>query len=202
MSEAILETVTALVGTKAIAAAMADLTPGTAVVTGDDIPFYPRLTVRRNAYSLRKLLTPAQQEYFWELLKVCGLRRSGWNVRKLKGDPGAQQLWALATGLMDRPEKLLAIEPMVGMAEADRQSFAALLRWCGEKGVSLSFTSVRLKEVMELGTSLRIRLALPGGWRETDTFQIEEALAGEEEKSWNKLQLRWEEGEDGKASEA
>ena len=129
MSEAILETVTALVGTKAIEAAMADLTPGTAVVTGDDIPFYPRLTVRRNAYSLRKLLTPAQQEYFWELLKVCGLRRSGWNVRKLKGDPGAQQLWALATGLMDRPEKLLAIEPMVGMAEADRQSFAALLRW-------------------------------------------------------------------------
>ncbi len=194
--------VVALVGTKAIEAALADLTPGTAVVSGEDAPFYPRLTVRRNAYGLRKLLTPAQQEYFWELLKVCGLRRSGWNVRKLKGDPGAQQLWVLATGLMDGPEKLLAIEPMVGMAEADRQSFAALLRWCGEKGVSLSFTSVRLKEVMELGVPLRVRLALPGGWEDTDTFQIEEALAGEEEKSWNKLQLSWEEGEDGKASEA
>ena len=34
------------------------------------------------------------------------------------------------------------------------------------------------------------------------TAQAEEALAGEEEKSWNKLQLRWEEREDGKASEA
>ena len=41
-----------------------------------------------------------------------------------------------------------------------------------------------------------------GGWLDTDTAQLEEALAGEEEKSWNKLQLRWEEGEDGKASEA
>jgi len=194
--------VVALVGTRAIEAALAELTPGTAVCSGEDSSFYPRLTVRTNAYALYKLLSPPQQEYFREMLKVCGLRRSGWNVRKLKGDPGAQQLWALATGLMDRPEGLLAIEPMVGMAEADRQSFASLLRWCGEKGVSLSFTSVRLKEVMELGVPLRVRLALPGGWRDTDTFQIEEALAGEEEKSWNKLQLRWEEGEDGKASEA
>lgn len=194
--------VVALVGTKAIEGALADLTPGTAVVSGDDIPFYPRLTVRRNAYSLRKLLTPAQQESFWELLKACGLRRSGWNVRKLKGDPGAQRLWALVTGLMDEPDGLLAIEPMVGMAEADRQGFASLLRWCGEKDVSLSFTAVRLKEVMDLGVPLRIRLALPGGWQDTDTFQMEEALAGEEDKSWNKLQLRWEEGEDGKAPEA
>ena len=196
------QNVVALVGTKAIEAALAELTPGTAVVSGEDTPFYPRLTVRTNAYSLRKLLAPEQQEYFWEILKVCSLRRSGWNVRKLKGDPGAQRLWELATGLMDRPESLLAIEPMAGMAEADRQSFAALLRWCGEQGVALSFTAVRLKEVMELGLPLRIRLALPGGWRETDTFRLEEALAGEEEKSWNKLQLRWEEGEDGKAPEA
>ena len=194
--------VVALVGMRAIEAALAELTPGTAVVTGEDIPFYPRLTVRRNAYSLRKLLTPAQQEYFWELLKVCSLRRRGWNVRKLKGDPGAQRLWELATGLMDEPEKLLAIEPMVGMAEADRQSFASLLRWCGEKGVSLSFTAVRLNEGMLLGVPLRLRLALPGGWEDTDTARMEEALAGEEEKSWNKLQLRWEEGEDGKAAEA
>ena len=202
MSEGILKTVTALVGTKAIEAALAELPPGTAVVTGEDIPFYPRLTVRSNAYALRKLLPPEGQEYFWEILKVCGLRRSGWNVCKLKGDPGAQRLWELATGLMDKPEAFLAIEPMVGMAEAERLSFAALLRWCGEKGVSLSFTAVRLKEVMELGVPLRLRLALPGGWRDTDTAQLEEALAGEEEKSWNKLQLQWEEGEDGKASEA
>ena len=202
MSETIRETVTALVGTKAIEAALAEVTPGTAVVSGEDIPFYPRLTVRRNAYSLRKLLVSGEQEYFWELLKVCGLRRSGWNVRKLKGDPGAQRLWELATGLMDKPERFLAIEPMVGMAEADRLSFAALLRWCGEKGVSLSFTAVRLKEVMELGVPLRLRLALPGGWRDTDTARMEEALAGEEEKSWNKLQLRWEEGEDDEAGEA
>ena len=196
------QNIVALVGTKAIEAALAELPPETAVVSGEDIPFYPRLTVRTNAYALRKLLMPEGQEYFWELLKVCGLRRSGWNVRKLKGDPGAQRLWELATGLMDKPEALLAIEPMVGMAEADRLSFAALLRWCGEHGVSLSFTAVRLKEVMELGVPLRIRLALPGGWQETDTFQLEEALAEEEEQSWNKLQLRWEEGEDGKASEA
>lgn len=55
---------------------------------------------------------------------------------------------------------------------------------------------------MELGVPLRLRLALPGGWEDTDSARMEEALAGEEEKSWNKLQLQWEEGEDGKASEA
>ena len=77
------QNVVALVGTKAIEAALAELTPGTAVVSGEDTPFYPRLTVRTNAYNLRKLLAPQQQEYFWELLKVCDLRRSGWNVHKL-----------------------------------------------------------------------------------------------------------------------
>lgn len=202
MSEAILETVTALVGTKAIEAAMADMTPGTALCTGVDIPFYPRLSIRSNAHALRMLLQTEEQALFWELLKLSGLRQSGWNVRRFKGDTGAQRLWGIVLGLMEHPPALLALEPMSGMNEREREGFVALLRRCGEEGIPFTYTAARLKDVMDLGLPQRLRLALPGGWREMDTAQAEAALAGEEEKSWNKLQLRWEEGEDGKASEA
>ena len=202
MSEVSLDTVTALVGLKALERAAAEAAPGTALCTGADIPFYPRLSIRSNAHALRMLLQTEEQALFWELLKLSGLRQSGWNVRRFKGDTGAQRLWGIVLGLMEHPPALLALEPMSGMNEREREGFAALLRRCGEEGIPFTYTAARLKDVMDLGLPQRLRLALPGGWREMDTAQAEAALAGEEEKSWNKLQLRWEEGEDGKASEA
>ena len=196
------ESVVALLGEDALKRALAEAAQGTALCTGGDIPFYPRLSIRSNAHALRMLLQTEEQALFWELLKLSGLRQSGWNVRRFKGDTGAQRLWGIVLGLMEHPPALLALEPMSGMNEREREGFAALLRRCGEEGIPFTYTAARLKDVMDLGLPQRLRLALPGGWRETDTAQAEAALAGEEEKSWNKLQLRWEEGEDGKASEA
>ena len=196
------ESVVALLGEDALKRALAEAAPGTALCTGVDIPFYPRLSIRSNAHALRMLLQTEEQALFWELLKLSGLRQSGWNVRRFKGDTGAQRLWGIVLGLMEHPPALLALEPMSGMNEREREGFAGLLRRCGEEGIPCTYTAARLKDVMDLGLPQRLRLALPGGWREMDTAQAEEALAGEEEKSWNKLQLRWEEREDGKASEA
>ena len=50
MSEVSLDTVTALVGLKALERAAAEAAPGTALCTGVDIPFYPRLSIRSNAH--------------------------------------------------------------------------------------------------------------------------------------------------------
>lgn len=196
------ESVVALLGEDALKRALAEAAPGTALCTGVDIPFYPRLSIRSNAHALRMLLQTEEQALFWELLKLSGLRQSGWNVRRFKGDTGAQRLWGIVLGLMEHPPALLALEPMSGMNEREREGFVALLRRCGEEGIPFTYTAARLKDVMDLGLPQRLHLALPGGWREMDTAQAEAALAGEEEKSWNKLQLRWEEREDGKASEA
>ena len=189
------QNVVALVGLRALERALTEAADDTVLCAGTDIPFYPRLSVRSNARAVRMLLPEEKQKLFWELLKVSGLRRSGWNVAPLKGNTGAQRLWGLVLELTKQPPALLALEPMTGMGEKERRGFADLLRWCGERGVSLSFTAVRLKEVMELGVDLRLRLALPGGWEDTDAARMEEALAGEEEKSWNRLQRKWE-GED------
>lgn len=198
----ILQSVAALVGLRAMERALAEAGPDTALCTGTDIPFYSRLSVRSNARALRMLLPEREQARFWELLKLSGLRQSGWNVRSFKGDTGAQRLWGIVLVLTEEVPAILALEPLVGMSEANREGFAALLRYCGEEGIRLSYTAVRLKEVMELGVPQRLRLAAPEGWIETDTRQMEEALAGEEEKSWNKLQQRWEGETDGKAAEA
>jgi ABC-type multidrug transport system ATPase subunit len=202
MSEAILETVTALVGLRALERAMAEAAPGTEFCPGTDIPHYPRLSIRSNAHALRMVLQTEEQALFWELLKLAGLRQSGWNIRRFRGDPGALRLWGIVLGLMEHPPTLLALEPLVGMDAKARGHFADLLRWCAEKGIPVSYTAARLKDVMELGLPQKLCLAAPEGWLDADTDQMEAALAAEEEKSWNKLQLRWEEREDGKAAEA
>ncbi len=192
MSEAIWETVTALVGLNALERAMAEAAPGTELCSGADIPFYPRLTVRSNARAVRMVLPEEDRERFWELLKVAGLRASGWNVDHLAGRPGPLRLWGLVLGLMKHPSALLALEPMAGMDAHDRAHFVGLLRWCGEKGVPFTYTAARLKDVMELEFPQKLRLAAPEGWLETDTARMEEALERSEDKSWNKIQQGWE----------
>ena len=192
MREASMDTVTALVGLRALERAMAEAPSGTEMCDGADIPFYPRLSTRSNARALRMVLEPEDRELFWELLKVTGLRASGWNVTPLKGRPGPQRLWGLVLGLMKHAPALLALEPMVGMAEADRGHFADLLRWCRDKGVPFTYTAARLKEVMKLGVPQKLRLAAPEGWLETDTAHMEEAMKSAGDKSWNALQLGWE----------
>ena len=192
MSEDRLNAVTALVGLKALERAVAEAAPGTELCSGADIPYYPRLSTRSNARALRMVMSEEDRALFWELLKVTGLRASGWNVGRLKGQPGPLRLWGLVLGLMRHPTALLALEPMAGMDAHDRARFADLLRWCGEKDVPFTYTASRLKDVMELGFPHKLRLAAPESWLETDTAHMEAAMESAEDKSWNKLQQGWE----------
>jgi ABC-type multidrug transport system ATPase subunit len=192
MSEDRLNTVTALVGLKALERAMAEAAPETEFCSGVDIPFYPRLSVRSNARAVRMALPEEDRELFWELLKVSGLRASGWNVSHLQEQPGPLRLWGLVLGLVKHAPAMLALEPMSGMDAHDRAHFAELLRWCGEKGVPFIYTAAQLKDVMELDFPHKLRLAAPEGWLETDTARMEEALERSEDKSWNKIQQGWE----------
>ncbi len=184
--------VVALVGVHALERALGEAPEETELCSGANIPFYPRLSVRANALAVRMILPETEQARFWELLKVAGLRQSGWNVGKLKGNPGGQQLWGLVLGLTKRSPALLALEPMAGMSERERKGFAALLRWCGEQGFAFTYTAARLKDVMELDYPHKLRLAAPEGWLETDTCRMEEAVERTADKSWNALQLGWE----------
>ena len=184
--------VVALVGVHALERALGEAPKETELCSGANIPFYPRLSVRANALAVRMILPETEQARFWELLKVAGLRQSGWNVGKLKGNPGGQQLWGLVLGLTKRPPALLALEPMAGMSERERKGFAALLRWCGEQGFAFTYTAARLKDVMELDYPHKLRLAAPEGWLEMDTCRMEEAVERTADKSWNALQLGWE----------
>ncbi len=191
-AEGSLNTVTALVGLHAIERAMAEAGPQTELCGGDDILYYPRLSIRNNARAIRMVLPQTGQEQFWELLKVTGLRASAWNVTSFKGRPGSQRLWGLVVGLMKHTPTMLAIEPMSGMDARDRAHFSELIRCCGEKGISFTYTAVQLKDVMELGVPQRLRLAAPEGWLDTNTLRMEEAMEQSEDKSWNKLQSGWE----------
>jgi hypothetical protein len=192
MSENRLNAVTALVGLKALERAVAEAAPGTELCSGADIPYYPRLSTRSNSRALRMVMSEEDRALFWELLKVTGLRASGWNVDRLTGQPGPLRLWGLVVGLMKHPSALLALEPMAGMDAHDRAHFVGLLRWCGEKGVPFTYTAARLKDVMELEFPQKLRLAAPEGWLETDTAHMEAAMESTGEKSWNKLQQGWE----------
>ena len=195
MSEEVLKSITALVGLGALERAGAEAPPETEVCSGADIPFYPRLSVRANARAIRMVLPEEEQAQFWELLKVAGLRAPGWNVARLKDRPGALRLWGLTLGLMKGAPALLALEPMSGMDAGERACFASLVRWCAERGIPLTYTAARLKDVMELELPQKLKLAAPAGWVETDTHQMEAALAAAADKSWNRLQAEWE-GED------
>ena len=190
--------VLALVGERAEERATAEAAPGTELCRDTGIPYFPALGMRQNAVNLRMVMAPEQQALFWELLKVSGLRRAGWNLPFRKDQPGKLRMWGMVLALTLRSGPVLAIEPMAGMSPEDREDFSALLRYCQEHGLRLTYTAYRLKDVMELEYPHPLRLALPEGWRDTgfDEMQAEREALGEK-AGWDKLQLSWEGAENG-----
>ncbi len=190
--------VLALVGERAEERALAEAAPGTEICRDTDIPYFPALGMRQNAVNLRMVMEPEQQALFWELLKVSGLRRAGWNLPFRKDQPGKLRMWGLVLALTLRSGPVLAIEPMAGMTPEDRTDFSALLQYCQEHVLRLTYTVYRLKDVMELTYPHPLRLALPEGWRDTDMAEMERDRAALGEKAgWDKLQLEWEGEENG-----
>lgn len=191
-------TLTALIGKEAAKLALAQAKPGTEICLDTGIPYFPALGIRQNAVNLRMVMEPEQQALFWELLKVGGLRRAGWNLPFRKDQPGKLRMWGMILALTLQAGPVLAIEPMAGMTPEDRVDFANLLRSCQEKGLDLSYTAYRLKDVMELTCPHPLRLALPDGWRDADMEEMKRERAALGEKAgWDKLQLTWEGEEDG-----
>lgn len=190
--------VVALVGERAEETALAEAKPGTEICLDTGIPHFPALGMRQNAVNLRMVMEPEQQTLFWELLKVGGLRRAGWNLPFRKDQPGKLRMWGMILALTLQAGPVLAIEPMAGMTPEDRTDFANLLRYCREHGLRLAYTAYRLKDVMELTYPHPLRLALPEGWRDTGFEEMERDRAALGEKAgWDKLQLTWEGEEDG-----
>ncbi len=191
-------TVLALVGEGAEERALSEAAPETEICRDTGIPFFPALGIRQNAVDLRMVMEPEQQALFWELLKVSGLRRAGWNLPFRKDQPGKLRMWGMVLALTLQTGPVLAIEPMAGMTPEDRVDFANLLRYCREHGLRLAYTAYRLKDVMELTYPHPLRLALPEGWRDTGFEEMERDRAALGEKAgWDKLQLTWEGEEDG-----
>lgn len=190
--------VAAFIGKQAEERALAEAAPGTEICMDTGIPFFPALGMRQNAVNLRMVMEPEQQALFWELLKVSGLRRAGWNLPFRKDQPGKLRMWGMVLALTLQAGPVLAIEPMAGMTPEDRTDFANLLRYCQEHGLCLLYTAYRLKDVMELEYPHPLRLALPDGWRDTDMEEMQrERSAMGEKASWDKLQLEWEGEENG-----
>ena len=190
--------VLALVGERAEERALAEAAPGTEICRDTGIPCFPALGMRQNAVNLRMVMAPEQQTLFWTLLKVSGLRRAGWNLPFRKDQPGKLRMWGLVLALTLRAGPVLAIEPMAGMSPEDREDFSALLRYCQEQGLDLTYTAYRLKDVMELEYPHPLRLALPDGWRDTDTEEMQRERAALGEKAgWDLLQLELEGKADG-----
>lgn len=191
-------TVTAIIGQHSEKITLEN--PDSAVIICRDtgIPFFPSLGVRQNAMTFHIAMTLKQQSLFWELLKVSGLRRAGWNLPFRKDQPGKLRMWGMVLALTLQTGPVLAIEPMAGMTPEDRTDFANLLRYCQEHGLRLAYTTFRLKDVMELGVNIPLHLATPTGWRETDMEEMErERSAMGEETGWDAFQLQWEEKENG-----
>ena len=198
MEQAGADTVIALVGVMASELAAEQAQPGTEVCRETGIPFFPHLGMRQNAVNMRMVMKPEQQALFWELLKVGGLRRAGWNLPFRKDQPGKLRMWGMVLALTLQTGPVLAIEPMAGMTPEDRTDFANLLRYCQEHGLCLLYTAYRLKDVMELEYPHPLRLALPDGWRDTDMEEMQrERSAMGEETGWDAFQLQWEEKENG-----
>ena len=198
MEQAGADTVIALVGVMASELAAEQAQPGTEVCRETGIPFFPHLGMRQNAVNMRMVMKPEQQALFWELLKVGGLRRAGWNLPFRKDQPGKLRMWGMVLALTLQTGPVLAIEPMAGMTPEDRTDFANLLRYCREHRLRLAYTTFRLKDVMELGVNIPLHLATPTGWRDTDMEEMErERSAMGEETGWDAFQLQWEEKENG-----
>lgn len=191
-------TITALVGEQAEELALTLVEPGMEICLDSGIPCFPTLGIRQNAVTFRMAMESEQQVLFWELLKVGGLRRAGWNLPFRKDQPGKLRMWGIVLSLTLQTGPVLAIEPMAGMTPEDRTDFAALLRYCQEHGMRLAYTAYRLKDVMELEYPHPLRLALPEGWRDTDMEEMKrERTALGEKASWDSLQLSWEEAHNG-----
>ena len=192
------ETVLALVGERAEDMALVQAGPGTEICRDTGIPYFPALGMRQNAVSLRMVMEPKQQALFWELLKVGGLRRAGWNLPFRKDQPGKLRMWGMVLALTLQAGPVLALEPMAGMTPEDRKEFSELLRYCQVHRLPLAYTAYRLKDVMELEYPHPLRLALPDGWRETDMEEMQRERAALGEKAgWDQLQLQWEEAHNG-----
>ena len=186
-------TVLALVGERAAELALAQAEPGTELCRETGVPYFPKLGARQNAVNLRMVMKPEQAELFWELLKVGGVRKAGWNLPFRQDQPGILRLYGLVLALSFRDRPVLAIEPMAGMTPEDREGFSGLLLYCLEHGLKLTYTADRLKDVMELNVPQPLRLATPEGWRDTDTAEMERERAAIGEKAgWDLLQLEWE----------
>ena len=193
MEQAGADTVIALVGVMASELAAEQAQPGTEVCRETEIPFFPHLGMRQNAVNMRMVMKPEQQALFWELLKVGGLRRAGWNLPFRKDQPGKLRMWGMILALTLQTGPVLAIEPMAGMTPEDRADFSDLLRYCHEHCLHLTYTAYRLKDVMELEYPHALRLALPDGWRDTDTAEMDRERAALGEKAgWDLLQEAWE----------
>lgn len=191
-------TVLALVGERAEERALAEAAPETELCRDTDIPFFPALGIRQNAVNLRMVMEPEQQALFWELLKVSGLRRAGWNLPFRKDQPGKLRMWGMVLALTLQTGPVLALEPMAGMTPEDRADFSTLLQYCQEHALRLTYTAYRLKDVMELTYPHPLRLALPEGWRDTDMAEMERERAALGEKAgWDLLQMEWEGEADG-----
>ena len=190
--------VVALVGQRAEEMALAEAGPGTEICRDAGIPYFPALGMRQNAVNLRMVMEPERQALFWELLKVGGLRRAGWNLPFRKDQPGKLRMWGMVLALTLQTGPVLAIEPMAGMTPEDRDDFADLLRYCREHGLRLAYTAYRLKDVMELTYPHPLRLALSDGWRDTDMEEMKRERAALGEKAgWDLLQREWEGEADG-----
>ena len=194
-------TVIALVGKRAGELALAQAEPGTEVCREKNVPYSSMLSIRQNAAQLRILLDDGECAWLRELLEASGLKKNGWTKPFRKDQPGQKRLWGILTSLLTQPERLLALDPMVGMTAQDREAFARLIVLGTERGTEVRFTAARLQDVMRLAIPCRVCFAAGNTWRETDSATLEGTLEKAAlDTTWDDLQRRWEDGENGQKS--
>jgi len=193
--------VAALIGERAAELALAEAKPGMEVCRETGIPYYPLLSIKQNTVLLRILLDDEKRTWLRELLEASGLKKNGWTKPFRKDQPGQKRLWGILTSLLTRPERLLALDPMVGMTAQDREAFARLIVLGTERGTEVRFTAARLQDVMRLAIPCRVCFAAGNTWRETDSATLEGKLeAAALDTTWDDLQRRWEDGANGQKS--
>ena len=187
--------ITALVGENAAEMALVQAEPGTEICRETGIPYSPLLSIKQNAAQLRILLDDEGSGWLGALIDRAGLKKQGWSKPFRKDQPGLLRLWGVLTALLTRPERLLALGPMVGMTAADREAFARLTAFGAERGTEVRFTAARLQDVMRLGIPCRVCFAAGDAWRETDSAALEAEHGPDTD--WDSIQKRWEESANG-----